>query len=1235
MTRLVSMIALCVSLAHAQPDFTNVDDFLNGRRQLLKVDDIAIMGQRLRDPNLQYYDMNISLFKTQNSTIQTTPVSTSGNTASVSDDKTMPDFQTAFGRFWNGTVETAAVAYHHAPVNIFLTLDRPGSAPEAEFPVGSFNRVKQFLVGDYNGDGFSDVAIALDRDEPNVAFFIATASDTSKPSAPKFGPVLEIPPMLAMSIADLNCDGRNELLGIQSTDNGGIALSVYTVDPTTLAISLVATLPLSSPEFSSANPITKASVAAGKFRDDATQQAGLAYGGGSGQVKLKVISFNDLQPQDVDTIDSTSQPVPGIDYSIMVKTGRLLASKPYDYLVFNFSWIGNPASAGGGAKYLRVVHIDPQTLKLSLNPTFYDFSQAPCSFDFTIGNFDQQVPDPTNPGSTTPGFDKQIAYIWGSCSGATNIGANIITLNEDFSIKSNNGAILNAPVNDAGRYTLIAGDIQGRSIVLGAPVKIELNNNIQTSVVAAAPPSHVDYITPAGGTHPVVLNVSAMPEGFRSTYNTSQTGKTQTNTTWGSSWSFAATESVNATLSVGDLDEGDGTEAKLSASAAQKLKNDTDNQNGTYSSSQFDISSSSYVGDNFWYNSSRLNVWIYPVIGQTACPNNLSSCQDTERVQKSIVYSAPDGIQNASASQDTSNIYQPPWEYGNIFSYPNNLKQLTKIVPDIQLLSSGTEDSFQVSGGPLTINATWTGGSSSGSTTAFKQNYSFDSSLSTQAAVGVGKVGSIGGGYTIDVSGSYGLHNQTTTLNQLDATTGMSISRPAGTLDALYNYSVTPYLFARSAPPGVVDASRPANADVSAFGSLRSAFTADVLSLTAGAFWNTLYGSKPDIGLSHPNRWALTTESLQSPVPQNCRPSGANNSQQDCFDVHEHQPDTPLLSESLYLQGFFINNAQDSQTTDPNMSGPGPNLLVATAGTIVTLQVRVYNFSLASMPTGSQVHVQFYGLDTETNTSFKIGPVDTATGEPGDVVLGAIPPVGNGETLNWVYARTNFDTTKYAGKNLHFWVVVWAETGSGSTRALLPEIGGHGLTGLPPNVLANVAAVPVEMNPNVDGSAMVTYSNNVGIFNMPFYVAAPSGSGTALASASVRTGRNTPCLLPVQVSPNETLPFKQIVIRVPVQAGDVAVTSGMVRFFDGHPEDGGTQIRIEHLNWLEPGQQRLIQIPYRPTKPGLRRIWAILNQGAPSESVRASQIICVGKATCAEELAKQARSSAPDPRERP
>src|SRR5690606_14829404 len=100
-----------------------------------------------------------------------------------------------------------------------------------------------------------------------------------------------------------------------------------------------------------------------------------------------------------------------------------------------------------------------------------------------------------------------------------------------------------------------------------------------------------------------------------------------------------------------------------------------------------------------------------------------------------------------------------------------------------------------------------------------------------------------------------------------------------------------------------------------------------------------------------------------------------------------------------------------------------------------------YNYSLTSMPPGTEVHVRFYAQPWNPRINVADGPsflIDEVTHQP-------IPRFST-VSLNWDMVRTTFDTTGLEERYLIFWVVVWMQDENGE---LVEEIEGHGLTAIP------------------------------------------------------------------------------------------------------------------------------------------------------------------------------------------
>ncbi|MBV9035817.1 MAG: hypothetical protein JO182_15110 [Acidobacteriaceae bacterium] len=267
-----------------------------------------------------------------------------------------------------------------------------------------------------------------------------------------------------------------------------------------------------------------------------------------------------------------------------------------------------------------------------------------------------------------------------------------------------------------------------------------------------------------------------------------------------------------------------------------------------------------------------------------------------------IQFSAPNGDALTRVTQGQAlQWYQPPWEPGNIFSYPANLAQLKRIYPNLDQLTNGGVQ-FLTDTSTITQQTTWSRGKKTSSTTSFDQNYSFENELSVTGSVGVTGI-KAEAGVSLNLSGSYGLSNLNRHTTDLGSSTGIEVSKPRNFPNFnLFGYWVAPHLMGTTKPGGVVD-SQSLKSDIQTFGVLRAMFTADLLASGAGAWWTQAYCQAPDVALNHPARWQNAGSSDSS---------GANCLGTFCAQLARRSPENPMLSVFHQMCGFFISNAQSS-----------------------------------------------------------------------------------------------------------------------------------------------------------------------------------------------------------------------------------------------------------------------------------------------------------------------------------
>jgi hypothetical protein len=199
---------------------------------------------------------------------------------------------------------------------------------------------------------------------------------------------------------------------------------------------------------------------------------------------------------------------------------------------------------------------------------------------------------------------------------------------------------------------------------------------------------HVDFITPDGSSKPVPLNLSAVPGGYFTQYQTEETSKDQSSNESTTKWSRGVAKQVGAKLVLGDP-EVTGATAALDVGAQQTWESSTKTLNDSYTARTFNASQQTGFGDQVWFTESRFNLYIYPVLGQTACPDDGSPqpCPDNQKRPLYVQFSGPDPVHDKTAAGPGLEWYQPPWEPGNVVSYPASVRQLEMLYPDMHVLS--------------------------------------------------------------------------------------------------------------------------------------------------------------------------------------------------------------------------------------------------------------------------------------------------------------------------------------------------------------------------------------------------------------------------------------------------------------------------------------------------------------------------------------------------------------------
>ena len=1055
--QLTSVVALLIALglssvntASAQtqtdPDFSNVDDILDGTRQLLRSDDLVFGFQGGR-----------GLFLTSNSAIppQTTNLQTLND---GSDRWSQPAVVGA--RLFNIASDVAVIlVYDRLNQLLQWRLDSMSGTVASGMvglpvPFSGVGTALSAVAGDFTGDRLDEIVVFFADVRTNA--IVGTAVDPQDPTKGlKFGPALDpdINEPLSIKIVKATVLGQPRVYAVPfyscpTRGSGGLIFEPYTIDPQSLALTLdfdglfVANLPEGEEDNTCMHFVD---MTTGRFSTATHDQLLVAYGVDGGNVKVIPFDFN---AQGI----AVQQPLFDTGYRTgggqsFIRNGRFDWSSPMDHAAL---LISNDFNAPGIGT-LRILSFEPN-FTTTAGPEFQAGATSnECVNDMVVGNFDNRQPDPNNPSATIVNPNLQVAIPFNNCDLATPSAVNVRIFGVDPATQQIShlhefvtgvpGAVLPS--------TLATVDLQGRSLLLGPPQKVTVTASIQPQVVLGLPPMHIDFIPDAtnvpNGT-PTVLNLTTFPSLFFSQYQTQQSGSAQSANTNTTSYTVGTKESAEAKFSYGIPDVA-SVSAELKSSAEQTHENTVSAKYNTYTSNTFDVSTKTGFSDFVWFTSKRFNMYIYPVIGQLGCPQSQPACPDAQKVPLHVVFSGPDQVTSHRIDGTGLEWYQPVQEPGNVFSYPWNAMLLQNLYPGFSPLTADPATVWATDTSGSSVSVTWTQGSGSDVTSGSVSTQSFDISASVSADVNIEGFGaSASAGFDYNSSSSISTLNESSST--VGSSTGIQIVKPSFANPSNYAYVAQTYIFGQKAPTGTVH-QIPLNTDVQSSGPLWTAFTVDPTDTEdgAGSWWSQAY-TKPDVALNHPSRWTWSPPTLPG---------------DDVLTFNTANPNNPVGSEFYYMKGLYI--------TPASANGQGSQITMAPVGESLELQARVYNYSLADMPSGTTVHVRFYGQAWDNTAHNFIAGSEFVINE---VILNPIPGFRGGQTLtpNWALASTTFDTTPYSDTYLIFWVVVWME----QNGQLVSEMQGHGITAIP-GAMTPPTAVAIE-----------TYSNNVGFYKQPFFV---------------------------------------------------------------------------------------------------------------------------------------------------
>ncbi|MEW6039572.1 MAG: hypothetical protein AB1648_15215 [Pseudomonadota bacterium] len=1195
---------LGVCTVSANPDFSEVDDILHGERHLLRNDDLLFVG------HVCGYGQIDALCQSPQWVFDTADSQITGAKEFVGEfgrgEDWFHDDAVAVGRMFAlpndviGGRTMGRLEYSDHQHKAFGIYD-PTQGKRLYSEIDSTAEIDFVTMADFNYDGYDELVVHTESGD----VYVATAKNTHKfddglvwtrlgkilPSDIQNPPVFAVveiatwPPESPRSKVFAGVRRRGKFPNYNGLEVTYIRVNSATLQPDPTVVTNVLSIPAGADHIG--EPI---SLAVGRYGTTDHDQLVVAYSTLSdhGWVVAYDIDFRyGFQLKGYQDLGDGAE-------NVITKSGRMYSRGQFDQAVV---WKGGRTKPM--ASTLRVLSFD-SNLNI-FTPAKLDFTRE-CFADFALGRFDRRQKS----GGEEPNPNLQVALLWRpECESKPKAQVEIYHIDPakqfQISLASRFRAAQISESIISGR--LLSGDFRGRSLMLGEPTKVVLESYTQPSVVIGAPPMHVDYITPVPvtGVDPTVLNLSAVPASFYSQYEKEEGSTETSNASNTTSWSRGLSARVKAKVTIGDPKNNSFT-AKLEGGIEEVQKGVVEKETENYSSYELNMSQKTGFTDQVWYTSSRLNFYLYPVLGQKVCPKDGTvgeDCPEDSKMQAYVMFSAPDKVSNYTLPARSVEWFQPPWEPGNVFSYPASEEQLKKIDGEYLMLGSSSNQTWFTDDSGLSLETKWTSGSSSKQSVGSTLSTTYDVSTSVSGTLGAKKVAQ--GEFGMDLSWEYtgmteSLNTQTVSLAR---STGITVEKPSTfPAPAQYQYAIRPYVLAHLRPKRNFDGP-PQLGDLTAFGAFQTVFLADPTDINAGGWWKQAYTAAPDIALNHPARWDFQNGNIGKPE---CVGVKAQSKTAQCAKLADKFPTNPWLSPFHWMRGLFITHAE--------FNGRGPHLLAANGGDKLMLQARVYNYSLKSMDAGTAVHVRFYGQpwNVRNNEPLKQDGKLLPSFLIGEDRLGPIPAFSSDGDLNWTLAKTTFDTSKYAGQYLTFWVVVWMEKGG----ALVREIPGHGLEKVPEN-LASLAEVPIE-----------EYSNNVGFYKQAFYVSkessslARSATGQSVEQVAQTTqvaddgwetakskhqGKREFRLKKKKLPSHRVAAGQSTEIRVKLLAGKISDPAVTVVFYDGDPKQGGAAFDAEIAPYLKAGSEYEVSVQFASEECGKHRIFVVAGAGSPSEQV--------------------------------
>ena len=472
---------------------------------------------------------------------------------------------------------------------------------------------------------------------------------------------------------------------------------------------------------------------------------------------------------------------------------------------------------------------------------------------------------------------------------------------------------------------LVGLDSLGRAFFLGNPAHIQVPALIDPQYVVYMPPHHVDCLPNAANPQACeIVNISALGT-FNVTLEDSESSTIKQESTDTSSTDFGVGSSITVSETVSaDVLEIASLSATTQVSDSFSYETNTVKKdiNSSYQTITTQKSATTNIDDQLGYNQRVINIWRYPVFGldlqtpekypyyEITIPGPLLPYQSDGLA---VSWFSPDHINNNALSYPLIGSPNFPSDLGT-FTYNDDGKPVSKTTP----LNDQTVRSF--AGNSQTYSLSYTEGSGGSSERSYNYNLSNTVDIKTgfSAKVGIGIANSetkVDTSLNLTNKSSWG--TSTVASRSMSESKGITLNQPSvtGIQTKAYNYQTLIYITSN--------------------GGIKVAHAVDFDVPTGKAWWSSTY-QKADPALNLPLRLVQTR--------------GSSDWVLNTEDSYHWMRGISLTSDTL----------NELTNTYPYLSG------AVEQGAKVRVQVNVYNLSLGSTSSGTQVQFAYQALNPNT-----------------------------------------------------------------------------------------------------------------------------------------------------------------------------------------------------------------------------------------------------------------------------